>query len=336
MNRLSDATSFRRSLISWYREAGRDLPWRRTTDAYPILVSEFMLQQTQVTAVIPHFERWMERFPDFASVAAAPEDEVLHAWQGLGYYRRALNLRRSAQIIGEMHQGCFPRSVAAMGKLPGIGRYTAAAIATFAFNQSVPVVEANITRVLARLFNLKIAVDTNSGRKALWHHATELLPKRDARTHNSALMDLGALICKARPNCPACPVRSLCRAHQPLTLPIRKARPLIKHRTENHGLIIDHGRVLLEQSKDRWRGMWILPPLTRVTRKHRPLHICQFPFTNHQITLTVFPRSAAQPSIKSRRRWFSIAELDSIPLPSPHRRALESLLSRSHKTIATP
>ena len=336
MNRLLDATSFRRSLISWYRQAGRDLPWRGTTDAYAILVSEFMLQQTQVAAVIPHYERWMQRFPSFASVAAAPEDEVLHAWQGLGYYRRPLNLRRCAQIIVETYQGCFPRSVAVMGKLPGVGRYTAAAVATFAFNQSVPVVEANITRVLARLFNLRLAVDTSHGRKALWRRATELLPKREARTYNSALMDLGALICTARPNCPFCPVQSLCRANQPSHLPLRKARPPIKVRTENHGLAIKRGRVLLEQSKDRWRGMWILPRLTNVARKRRPLHVSQFPFTNHRIRLIVFPQPATKRSIKSRRRWFSFAELGSIPLPSPHRRALELLLRRSHKMIATP
>ena len=195
MSPASDTVSFRHALLSWYQKEGRDLPWRRTKDPYAILVSEFMLQQTQVATVLPFYDEWMRRFPDFATLAAAPEQEVLCAWQGLGYYARARNLRATAQTVIEKHRGRFPRLLGEIRDLPGVGRYTANAVVTFAFNQTVPVVEANIARLLARLFNLQIPIDSSRGREALWQRASELLPNRGAGLYNSALMDLGALVC---------------------------------------------------------------------------------------------------------------------------------------------
>jgi A/G-specific adenine glycosylase len=313
--------------LRWFARHGRELPWRRTRDPYAILVSEFMLQQTQVATVIPYYEEWMRRFPNFAALAATSEHEVLHAWQGLGYYARARNLRATAQAIMEKHGGRFPKSLDAIRALPGVGRYTANAVATFALNQPVPIVEANIARLLARLFNLQIPVDTSQGREVLWQRADELLPRHGARLYNSALMDLGALVCGTRPHCVVCPVRSLCRAENPSTLPRKKARPSIRLRTEHHGFSVRRGRVLLEQSQDRWRGMWMLPRLAKAPANHQPLHISEFPFTNHRITLAVFPQQAAGGGPKSFHRWFPIDGLAAIPLPSPHRRALESLLS---------
>jgi len=336
VNPASDAASFRHALLSWYRKQGRDLPWRRTRDPYAVLVSEFMLQQTQVATVIPYYNEWMRRFPDFAALAAASEHEVLHGWQGLGYYARARNLRATAQTVMEKHGGRFPRSLDAIRDLPGVGRYTANAVATFAFNQSVPIVEANIARLLARSFNLQIPIDTRTGRETLWQRAAELLPNRGATTYNSALMDLGALVCQLRPNCVVCPVRTFCRAEKPSKLPIRKARPSIRLRTEHHGFSVRRGRVLLEQSQDRWRGMWMLPRLATAPTKRKPLHISEFPFTNHLITLTVFPQTAAGRSTKSFQRWFPIDGLDSIPLPSPHRRALEMLISVRSQRLCDP
>lgn len=327
VNASSYAASFRRSLLHWYRKNGRDLPWRRTTNPYAILVSEFMLQQTQVAAVIPYYHAWMRQFPDFSALAAASEHEVLHAWQGLGYYARARNLRAAAQNVMEKHGGRFPRSLSAIRDLPGVGRYTANAVGTFAFNQSVPIVEANIARLLARLFDLQIPIDTSRGRDTLWRRATELLPDRSAGLYNSALMDLGALVCTSRPNCVVCPVRSFCLAKDPAKLPLKRTRPTIKLRAEHHGFSVRRGRVLLEQSQDRWRGMWMLPRLATATTKCKPLYVSEFPFTNHRITLTVFPRPTAGRSTKSTRRWFSIGALDSIPLPSPHRQALRMLIS---------
>lgn len=295
-----------------------------------------MLQQTQVSTVIPYYNEWMRRFPDFTALAAASEQEVLHAWQGLGYYARARNLRATAEIVMKKYDGRFPRSLDAILALPGVGRYTANAVTTFAFNKSVPVVEANIARLLARLYDLRIPIDTNGGREALWRRASELLPGRDAAIHNSALMDLGALVCGTRPNCGACPVRIFCRAEEPSTLPIKKARPSIMLRTEPHGFSVKRGRVLLEQSRDRWRGMWILPRLATAPRKRTPLHVSEFPFTNHRITLTVFSQTATGRSAKSFQRWFPIDGLASIPLPSPHRRALETLISSRSQRLCGP
>jgi A/G-specific adenine glycosylase len=301
-----------------------------------VLVSEFMLQQTQVATVIPHYNEWMRRFPSFAVLGGASEHEVLHAWQGLGYYARARNLRATARTIMEKHGGRFPRSLNAIGDLPGVGRYTAHAVATFAFNQSVPIVETNIARLLARLFNLQIPIDTSRGRETLWQRASALVPNRGAGIHNSALMDLGALVCGSRPNCVFCPVRNFCAADNPAKLPIKRARPSIRLQTEYHGFSVRRGRVLLEQSRTRWRGMWMLPKLATAPSNRKPLHISEFPFTNHRITLTVFPQMAAARSAKSVQRWFPIDGLDSIPLPSPHRRALEMLTSARSQRLCGP
>jgi A/G-specific adenine glycosylase len=327
VNPAPHAASFRRSLLSWYRQNGRDLPWRRTRDPYAILVSEFMLQQTQVAAVIPYYNEWMRRFADFAALATASEQEVLHAWQGLGYYARARNLRATALAVMEKHRGRFPRTLDAIQDLPGIGRYTARAVATFAFDQSVPIVEANIARLLARLFDLQIPIDTSAGRERLWLQAEAFLPKRAAGVYNSALMDLGALVCTARPKCEACPVKIFCRASEPSGLPRKKARPPLELRTEHHSFALRQNRILLEQSRDRWRGMWMLPKLERPPASAHPLHSSQFPFTNHRITLTVFRHTGPLRAAKSIQRWFPLDAVPSIPLPSPHRRALNQILA---------
>lgn len=323
------ATSFRRSLLNWYRQNARDLPWRRTSDPYAILVSEFMLQQTPVATVIPYYHAWLRRFPNFVTLAATSQNDVLHAWQGLGYYTRARNLRATAIAVVEKHAGIFPRDLAAIQELPGIGRYTANAIATFAFDQSVPIVEANIARVLSRLFNLQTPIDTSAGRERLWSAASRLLPRRNAGQHNSALMELGALVCGARPKCKICPVKIFCRATEPTALPRKKARPALELRTEHHGFALHRRRVLLEQSQCRWRGMWILPRLTSRPPTAQPVHRSEFPFTHHRITLAVYTHESAAKEKNQRQRWFPISELRLIPVPSPHRRALNEILALS-------
>jgi A/G-specific adenine glycosylase len=319
------APSFRRALVSWYRKNARDLPWRRTTDPYAILVSEFMLQQTQVATVVPYYNEWLRRFPGFAALAGASESDVLHAWQGLGYYSRARNLRAAASAIVENHGGRFPRSPESIRDLPGVGRYTANAVATFASDQSVPIVEANISRVLSRLFDVQMPVDTSAGREQLWSHATRLLPTRNAGEHNAALMELGALVCGVRPKCGVCPVKRFCRTTDPCSLPRKKPRPTLQLRTENHTFVLRRGRVLLEQSTDRWRGMWILPRLKAAPRGGESLHRSAFSFTHHRITLDVYRGAPAKQS--SIVRWFSRRDLASIPVPSPHRRALKCLVA---------
>lgn len=318
--------AFHRSLLRWYRRHGRALPWRQTRNPYAILVSEFMLQQTQVAAVIPYYNEWLCRFPDFAALARAPESDILHAWQGLGYYARARNLHAVAKIVQRRHTGRFPRNLAAICALPGIGRYTANAIATFAFDQPVPIVETNTARVLTRLFDFRSSIDRVAGREYLWERARALVPKHSGRIYNSALVDLGALVCLPRqPKCRICPVKKFCRAKDPETLPIKKARPPTVRLTENHAFIARQKTILLEQANHRWRGMWILPPLeSRATRRH-PAYRSIFPFTNHRVTLNVYALRRQKIDNHSQR-WIRIDSLESIPIPSPHRRALRILL----------
>lgn len=322
---VADAREFRRSLRRWFGHRGRDLPWRRTRDPYAVLVSEFMLQQTQVATVIPYYERWLARFPDFTALARAKESDVLHAWQGLGYYARARNLHAATKFVRENFHGKLPAATASLAQLPGIGRYTAGAVASFAFDLPEPIVEANIGRVIARLTNWRAPIDSATGRSHLWQTAIALLPRKGARAHNSALMDLGALICVPRqPRCGQCPVRRFCRAGQPELLPLKRRRPRTIALFEPHTLARRRNRILLERSSDRWRGMWILPRLA-TSPKEDPLLRIDFPFTHHRVTLAVFAGAAVnQPNDK--QRWFPRQALDRLPLPSPHRRALALLL----------
>ena len=309
---IASPAAFRRALLGWYGKHGRDLPWRRTRDPYAILVSELMLQQTQVATVIPYYQRWLARFPDFHSLANASESDVLHAWQGLGYYARARNLHAAAKaIVRDPNRS--------LGELPGVGRYTANAVATFALDDSVPLVEANIARLLARLTNLQLSIDSSAGREQLWDVAQSLIPKQNAGRYNSALMDLGATICIARqPKCSSCPVHNFCRADDPQKLPIKKQRAATKTLIEHHSLTTSRGRLLLEQADYRWRGMWILPRIAPTNA--RAIYVAQFPFTHHRITLSVH-RARARTG-----RWFAFDEVNAIPIPSPHRRALNQLL----------
>lgn len=320
---------FGAALLSWYRKNGRDLPWRRTRDPYAILVSELMLQQTQVATVIPYYYRWLRRFPDIPTLASASESEVLHAWQGLGYYARARNLHAAAKAIVEQCDGVFPPSADELQKLPGLGRYTANAVATFAFGASVPIVEANTARLFARLLNLHARIDSGAGRESLWAFAASILPRRNAAQHNSALMDLGALVCiPGEPRCSICPVRRYCHAEVPATLPKKAPRRSLKLLTEDHCFARKADAILLEQAHHRWRGMWILPRLITPPPAPRVLYTAEFPFTHHRITLRVCELPAANAQCDSVRRAFSIAELASIPMPSPHRRALTALLAQ--------
>jgi A/G-specific adenine glycosylase len=328
---LKKPLAFRRSLLRWFRRHGRDLPWRRTREPYPILVSEFMLQQTQVATVIPYYNRWLCRFPDFASLARASENDVLHAWQGFGYYARARNLHATVRTVADQYRGHFPQTIEQMRQLPGIGKYTAHAVASFAFNQSVPIVEANTARVLTRLFDFRDSIDSALGRRTLWQYGATLVPKSNARIYNSALIDLGALICVPQePKCGICPVKKFCRAKNPEKLPVRKPCPRTTRLVEKHAFVVRRGKILLEQSSKRWRRMWILPPLqadcfARSSFRKRETYTSVFPFTNHRVALKVYAERPRKIDKRSQR-WIRIKLLESIPIPSPHRRALQHLL----------
>ena len=329
---MTNRKAFHRSLLRWYANHGRDLPWRRTRDPYAVLVSEFMLQQTQVATVRAYYIDWLKRWPTFTALARAPEQDVLRAWEGLGYYSRARNLHATAKLVQDRHRGALSPVIADLRTLPGVGKYTAHAVASFAFNRPVPIVEANTTRVLARLFNLRTPIDSAAGQRRLWRHAANLVPKRASAVFHSALLDLGALVCLPRkPRCTICPVQRFCRAKTPAALPIRRPRPPAQQLIENHSFILNQNRILLEPAARRWRNLWILPPLEldRLNRSSlpQPLYEAVFGFTHHRVMLRVF-RERAGKIDNAGRRWFAIRELESIPIPSPHRRAIVALLDR--------
>lgn len=202
-----------KNLLQWFEENQRDLPWRRTYDPYHVWISEIMLQQTQVKTVLPYFDRWLKALPTIQSVAEADEQTILKLWEGLGYYSRARNLQKAAQVIVAEHGGVFPSDPAAIRKLPGIGPYTAGAIASIAFNQEQPIVDGNIIRVLARLLNDPSNTRDRATMEHYWHLAEKLIPKGEARNFNQAMMEFGALQCTPKnPKCGTCPLQEKCEA----------------------------------------------------------------------------------------------------------------------------
>ncbi len=313
--------NFHRALRAWFRKSGRDLPWRRRCDPYTVLVSEFMLQQTTVAAVIPYFERWMKTFPDVRKLARADEEAVLSHWQGLGYYSRGRNLLRAAREIMERFDGEIPRDVFVLRKLPGIGPYTGAAVAAFAFDECVPVLDANIIRVVARLANFKKPVSTAAGKSFLEKLARGLLPESGGCIHTSALMDLGAMVCRAGvPDCSACPVHKFCKAERPEKIPVTPPRKSLIHERDVRGFAVRGQTVYLTLSPGpRWRGLWLLPP---AKPGGKVLTTITFAVTRHRIQMEVVRASPTKCSVS-----FPIDNLP--PMPSPHRRALGKLLNRA-------
>jgi A/G-specific adenine glycosylase len=210
-DRALQAGEFRRRLLRWFRRHGRDLPWRRTRDPYHIVVSEFMLQQTPVARVAAYYHRFLERYPSIESLASAPAATVRESWEGLGYYRRAANLHRLAQAVVAEHGGVVPADPAALLRLPGVGRYTAGAVACFAYELATPAVDTNVARVIRRAFHPRLHQAASPRR--LWETAAEIVPRsgKHAWTFNQAVMELGALVCTARvARCGDCPVRRAC------------------------------------------------------------------------------------------------------------------------------
>lgn len=320
-------------LSAWFRLHGRDLPWRRTRDPYAILVSEVMLQQTQVTTVLERgfYSRWMERFPTFAALAAASETEVLAAWQGLGYYRRARNLQKLAQTVMRDHAGVFPVDPALIRRLPGIGPYTAGAVASFAHGLPEPLVDGNVARVLSRLHDDATPVDSTAGVRSLWERADALVKAAaDPRVLNSALMELGQRVCRpGKPACMFCPVRAHCRTREPEKLPVKSPRPAITETTERAFFHLTGDGVLLEQETgSRRTGLWRLPALPEAPPENMPPVLLKttYGITRYKVTLWVHARPSGSQPLTGQRR-IPLTQLADLPMPSPYRRALEKLLT---------
>jgi len=262
-------SEFAERVITWQRQHGRhDLPWQGTRDPYPVWLSEIMLQQTQVAAVIPYFQRFVTRFPDVASLASADQDDVLALWSGLGYYARARNLHRTARIVVERHGGVFPRHFEPIAALPGIGRSTAAAIAVFVSSARQPILDGNVKRVLARCFDISGFPGGTKIEKRLWELAARLLPERDVEAYTQGLMDLGAGICtRRRPRCEACPLGDECAARREnriAELPSPRPRKPMPEKSTVMLILQRNSEVLLEKRPEPgiWGGLWSFPEVS--------------------------------------------------------------------------
>ena len=339
---------FAERLIRWHKRHGRhDLPWQNSTDPYRVWLSEIMLQQTQVATVIPYYQRFLQRFPQLADLAAAPVEDVMALWSGLGYYARARNLHAAARAVMAQHGGKFPRDAALIAQLPGDGRSTANSIATFCFGARAPILDGNVKRVLCRAFGIAGFPGSGAVEKRLWAVAAELMPARHGAIYNQAQMDLGAMLCtRSRPRCEACPLDELCVARasgRTAELPEAKPRREIPLRHATLLVLLDGDRVLLETrpSSGIWGGLLSLPELPagadaqewaerrfacRVSGlsaapelvhafSHFRLHIAP-------LLLRVKPgRAAMEPGCQ----WLALAETADAALPAPIRRILDGL-----------
>ncbi|MDB6003674.1 MAG: hypothetical protein JWR15_661 [Prosthecobacter sp.] len=328
-----DPRAIAAELVNWFGHHARDYPWRRTRDPYAILISEVMLQQTQIATVLDRgfYARWLERFPDFKTLAAAREDEVLKAWEGLGYYRRARNLQKLAKEVMEQHGGMFPSEHAVILELPGVGPYTAGAVASFAFGLAEPIVDGNIARVLSRIYNDATPVDSTAGTKLLWERSKALVQTTDdPRALNAALMELGQTLCTpTKPACDRCPVRSQCRATNPEALPVKNSRQTITAVTERVTFLRTQEGVLLELETGRRRtGLWKLPALHSMHADAPPpvLLRMQYGITRYKVTLWVHEPHEQALDWPDTHRVIPFAELESTPMPAPYRKALKDLL----------
>lgn len=329
----AEIASFQKALTGWFRSCGRDYPWRRTRDPYAILVSEAMLQQTRIATVLErgYFTRWMVAFPGWRELASAEEEKVLKLWEGLGYYNRARNLRKAAVIVMRDHGGELPPNHDIILSLPGVGRYTAGALLSFAFNKSAPIVDGNVSRVFSRQFACEVPVDTSDGLRIAWKWAETLTPSREPRVYNSAVMELGQRICtRSSPDCAVCPVESSCRARQlgrVEDFPVKKVRTKITAHEERVILATRDGMVLLcPESGTRRKGLWRLPEVSEDGSADLD-EILRFDYaiTRYRITLRVFPPPAAGVTENdwAGAHWFSLFREENLPpLGSPYLKAL--------------
>ena len=337
-------------VIAWQKQHGRHgLPWQNTHDAYAIWVSEIMLQQTQVSAVIGYYQKFMQRFPSIAALAAATQDDVMQHWSGLGYYSRARNLHKAAQIIVQQHAGVFPEDFEAIQALPGIGRSTAAAIASFAFGSAQPILDGNVKRVFARYFTIDGWPGLPRVEKSLWQLAEAMQPASDMGPYAQGLMDLGATLCtRSRPRCDICPLRLDCGAlisGRVKELPASKPRKAIPEKSVQMLVLCHEGKVLLEKRPDHgiWGGLWGLPELDlqadalawcakaldiESLQAPKPLVHISHTFTHfklHIAAATVQVKTLPAQVQEPRWQWWGLDAAIDAGLPVPVRKILQAL-----------
>jgi A/G-specific adenine glycosylase len=331
-------------IIAWQRRDGRNnLPWQNTRDAYRIWLSEIMLQQTQVSAVVPYYERFLDRFPDVLALARADVDEVMRLWAGLGYYARARNLHRAAQQVAETHGGVFPSDLDLLRALPGIGRSTAAAIAAFAFGTRAAILDGNVKRVFARHFGVEGDIKSKGVEDLLWRLAEAQLPAGQIERYTQGLMDLGATVCtRSRPRCLLCPLAKTCAALEQgrtESLPGRGTKRELPHRQTRMLVIVSEGSVMLEKRPPTgiWGGLWSLPETrleddvaavlqTRfgiVAEASRELERIEHGFTHYSLSIFPLrisverkPRLAMEPGFS----WLAQSDAAAAALPAPVKR----------------
>ena len=348
-------TKFACRVLRWYSRNARILPWRSRVDPYRTWVSEVMLQQTRVETVLPYFDRWLARFPSIRELAAASESTVLGVWEGLGYYSRARNLHRAARLIVREFDGRIPSDTGTLRQLPGIGPYTAGAVASIAFGRDEPVLDGNIHRVFARAFYVKAAVKSRAAEKRLWSLATEHLPQGRAGEFNQALMDLGSMVCLPRhPRCDACPVDAVCEARKrgmQARLPVRERRRPLPHLVVGAAVITrrDHVLIVRRASKGLLGGLWEFPKATLSTtprnvrelesrlpaaleeayalkvRNPRPLGVIQHAYSHFRVTVHAFRCGTGSAASRVGFRWVTTNRLSQYPMGRVDRRIAERL-----------
>ena len=342
---------FSSGLLNWYRQNGRTLPWRGLLrdDPYAVWVSEIMLQQTRVETVIPYFENWMRRFPTVKTLADASEQDVLNLWEGLGYYSRARNLHKAAQIVAEQYHGKLPRDLAVLRQLPGVGRYTVGAIASMAFGLDEPTLDGNLRRIFARVFDVSQPADSPAGERILWGLAAEHLPKGQAGDYNQALMDLGATICLPKnPRCLICPLMKLCKARELGTQekrPVLKPKNTVPHYIYAAAVIIQRRRVLLAKrpSKGLLGGMWEFPnsrvngdPAKELAkaiqtayrfkvRRKDALGIFQHAYTHFKVTVHAFRTELVSILDDDSLKWVKAKDLEEYPMGKVDRQIADKI-----------
>ncbi len=345
----------RAAIMAWFRREARDLPWRTTRDPYRIWLSEVILQQTRVDQGLPYYERFLEAFPTVEDLAEASEDEVLKRWEGLGYYTRARNLHRAARVVAAQHGGRLPQSAELLQLLPGIGKYTAGAIASIAFGERAPVVDGNVKRVLTRLYDMDAPIGETETERDLWRLAGALVPSRHPGDFNQGIMELGARVCTPKtPDCAGCPVTSCCLSRARGTQaerPVRRPKRTVPHQEMVVAVIAREGQYLIGRRPARGLlgGLWEFPggkvapgeshgqALERVCREELGIAVevrglvasVRHAYTHLKVTLNVYRcdiiKGAPQPTTHSELRWAAPAAFEDYAFPKANHKFLNLL-----------